>query len=243
MPRCGCKLCGGAHARKRTPPTYSPGHSGRRVAAARDHSRDGVALRHETLDPDFDALHRRVNKARSPRRRRSPRRGHAKARSRFGARASRPAPGVRRRSGSGARGTLCKLRVESRAPPARGGRGRPRSRATAMSAKGTNRGAPGPSDERRAVRRAGERRDERSDERHLGHGHPHVGRHLEGAQLDESLGAHGGAGSNSLSMQISARCVLPATSTSRCRNSASQSHGGDDSLPGSNARARAISSS
>ena len=49
-----------------------------------------------------------------------------------------------------------------------------------------------PANERRAVRRAGERRDERSDERHLGHGHPHVGRHLEGAQLDDPLAPMGG---------------------------------------------------
>ena len=50
-------------------------------------------------------------------------------------------------------------------------------------------------------------------------------------------------GSNSLSIEISARCVLPATSTSRWRNSASTSHGGGRALGAASARASASSSS
>ncbi len=57
-------------------------------------------------------------------------------------------------------------------------------------------------------------------------GHPRVGRHLEAPQLEEPEAAPFRVGLNSLSMQNSARWVLPVTSTSRWRNRRSTSQGG-----------------
>ena len=56
--------------------------------------------------------------------------------------------------------------------------------------------------------------------------HARVRRHLEGAELDQARGGRSpSSGEYSLSMQNSARCVLPVTSISRLRNRRSTSHG------------------
>ena len=228
MPRCGCKLCGGAHARKRTPPTYSPAHAGRaerqRVAV---HGHD-VSLRHEPLDADLDALHRRVDEARTCRSWSSPRRARATARWRSAARGARPSPAARRRSGSGARGT--------RGTPRAGARGPPRSRYASTSSKSRHSqvgkrkrswsACPQRTSGCRVRRRARTTRRARGRARPARSPSGRAAASRTRAARRSPAGRAASTGSKSLSMQISARCVLPETSTNRCRKRASQSHGG-----------------
>ena len=88
-----------------------------------------------------------------------------------------------------------------------------------------------PVDQSSRVRRLPEPRDERPQQQLLRQAHPRVRRHFERAELDQAQAARGLSGENSLSMQNSARCVLPVPSTSRLRNTRSTSHGGGV-LPG-----------
>ena len=60
--------------------------------------------------------------------------------------------------------------------------------------------------------------------------HPRMRRHLEAAHLDQPQPSRAESGEYSLSMQNSARCVLPVRSTSKWRNNRSTSQGAQNLL-------------
>ena len=68
--------------------------------------------------------------------------------------------------------------------------------------------------------------DQGAQQQLLRQAHARVRRHFEGAQLHQAQPSGRRSGEYSLSMQNSARCVLPVTSTSRLRKTRSTSHGG-----------------
>ena len=213
--------------RRRSVPGGAPVGAQRHRRAVAGHS---VPARVEAGDRDLEPLDRGVDVAGGAAGGWTPRRARATARSpvRSSRSTSADLGSIAEPAGTGTPGTGRTRPGRTSMPWRRAGRPRPRPGRPPRMRQQEPVVQPGaPADQRGAVRRSAQTGPRSgADQQRLHQRHVRVRRHLEAAQLQQARAGRGASpGLYSLSMQNSARWVLPVMSVSRCRSARSTAQG------------------